>query len=68
MEFQDSTECHLLESNNMDPFSIANGTVLLAHNDRLTSYHYFEASKPVCIVAMHYQLPFMISKCLLQSP
>ena len=22
MEFQDSTECHLLESNNMDPFSI----------------------------------------------
>ena len=36
---------------------------------------YFEASKPVCMVAMqvcmvamHYQLPFMISKCLLQSP
>ena len=22
----------------------------------------------VCMVAMHYQLPFMISKCLLQSP
>ena len=32
MEFQDSTECHLLESN-MDPFSMANGTVLLAHVD-----------------------------------
>ena len=38
-------------------------------------HHYFEASKPVCMVAMqvcmvamHYQLPFMISKCLLQSP
>ena len=29
MESQDSTECHLLESNKMDPFSIANGTVLL---------------------------------------
>ena len=27
--------------------------------------HYFEAGKPVCMVAMHYQLPFMISKCLL---
>ena len=24
--------------------------------------HYFEANKPVCMVAMHYQLPFMISK------
>ena len=29
---------------------------------------HFEASKPVCMVAMHYQLPFMVSKCLLQSP
>ena len=36
-------------------------------------HHYFEASKPVCMVAMqvcmvamHYHLPFMISKCLLQ--
>ena len=29
--------------------------------------HYFEASKPVCMVAMYYNLPFMISKCLLQS-
>ena len=38
------------------------------NNDGLTSYHYFEASKPVGMVAMHYQLPFMISKCLLQSP
>ena len=34
----------------------------------LATWKEHEASKPVGMVAMHYQLPFMISKCLLQSP